>query len=166
MKLVNDMVNGIRTIKSYGWETHYLNKITEVRKEQRTEIMKANALQAVGFSVYQQFGFVAVFAIFMYEWMNGNEIKMEEAFTLLAMIFYLFIQINNFMYWGFSAGYTMLAVLERLSQVLMMEEIVKEREDVDIKHEDVCIDIKDGAYTWGFLAEQENKVSETSRKLK
>jgi hypothetical protein len=44
MKLVNDMVNGIRTIKSYGWETHYLEKITEVRKLQRTEIMKANAL--------------------------------------------------------------------------------------------------------------------------
>ena len=67
--------------------------------------MKANALQAVGFSVYQQFGFVAVFIIFLYEWSMGNELKMEDAFTLLAIIFYLFVQINNFMYWGLSAGY-------------------------------------------------------------
>ena len=34
LKLVNDMVVGIRTIKSYGWENHYLSKITKVRKRQ------------------------------------------------------------------------------------------------------------------------------------
>jgi ABC-type multidrug transport system fused ATPase/permease subunit len=27
MKLVNDMIVGIRTIKCYGWELHYLDKI-------------------------------------------------------------------------------------------------------------------------------------------
>lgn len=31
MKLVNDMVTGIRTIKSYGWEDHFLAKIKEIR---------------------------------------------------------------------------------------------------------------------------------------
>lgn len=34
LKLVNDMVVGIRTLKSYGWENHYLQKITTVRKHQ------------------------------------------------------------------------------------------------------------------------------------
>lgn len=31
MKLINDMVVGIRTIKSYAWENHYLTKIIETR---------------------------------------------------------------------------------------------------------------------------------------
>ena len=31
MKLVNDMVTGIRTIKVYCWEHHYMKKINEVR---------------------------------------------------------------------------------------------------------------------------------------
>ena len=31
LKLVNDMVVGVRTLKGYGWENHYLNKITTVR---------------------------------------------------------------------------------------------------------------------------------------
>jgi len=30
-KLVNDIINGSRTIKSYGWENHYLDKIYESR---------------------------------------------------------------------------------------------------------------------------------------
>lgn len=31
MKMINDLVTGIRTIKSYAWENHYLNKIKEIR---------------------------------------------------------------------------------------------------------------------------------------
>lgn len=31
LKLVNDIVVGIRTIKCYGWENHYLEKIKQVR---------------------------------------------------------------------------------------------------------------------------------------
>ena len=33
-KLVNDMVVGARTLKSYGWENHYIDKIEAVRKDQ------------------------------------------------------------------------------------------------------------------------------------
>lgn len=29
MKLVNDMITGIRTIKAYAWETHYFQKVTD-----------------------------------------------------------------------------------------------------------------------------------------
>lgn len=33
MKLINDLVSGIRTIKSYAWENHYLKKISEIRNK-------------------------------------------------------------------------------------------------------------------------------------
>ena len=32
-KLVNDMVIGARTIKSYGWENHYISKIQAARNK-------------------------------------------------------------------------------------------------------------------------------------
>lgn len=31
MKLINDMITGIRTIKAYAWENHYANKVKEQR---------------------------------------------------------------------------------------------------------------------------------------
>lgn len=31
MKLVNDLINGIRTIKCYAWENHYLKSIRRIR---------------------------------------------------------------------------------------------------------------------------------------
>jgi hypothetical protein len=38
-KLVNDMVVGARTLKSYGWENHYISKVKEVRKSQLRYVM-------------------------------------------------------------------------------------------------------------------------------
>jgi ABC-type bacteriocin/lantibiotic exporter with double-glycine peptidase domain len=34
LKLINDMIVGIRTIKSYAWENHYMNKIKSMRGKQ------------------------------------------------------------------------------------------------------------------------------------
>lgn len=34
IKLVNDLVTGIRTIKCYAWENHYIKKIIETRAKQ------------------------------------------------------------------------------------------------------------------------------------
>jgi len=68
MKLVNDMVQGIRTIKCYGWETHYLKKINEVRDVQLNALLKINFLNTLGLSVYQNFGSLAVLLIFIPQW--------------------------------------------------------------------------------------------------
>lgn len=38
-KLINDVVNGARTIKSYGWENHYLKKIFSERMKQKSLLM-------------------------------------------------------------------------------------------------------------------------------
>jgi len=52
MKLVNDMVTGIRTIKSYGWENHYLSKILKIRKEQEVSVFKMNIISSMGLSIF------------------------------------------------------------------------------------------------------------------
>lgn len=64
MKLVGDMVAGIRTIKTYGWEEHYLAKIKEQRGKQLRLIYKINIISSLGLSVFQNFGLIAVFFIF------------------------------------------------------------------------------------------------------
>jgi len=34
LKLVNDIIVGSRTIRSYAWELHYLQKVKEIRKKE------------------------------------------------------------------------------------------------------------------------------------
>jgi ABC-type multidrug transport system fused ATPase/permease subunit len=44
IKLVNDMVIGARTIKSYGWENHYISKIVKERANQMKVLFKKSLL--------------------------------------------------------------------------------------------------------------------------
>ena len=51
-KLVKDMVVGVRTIKSYGWENYYLAKIKELRNRQAKIIFFTNILSTFGFNFF------------------------------------------------------------------------------------------------------------------
>lgn len=78
IKLVSDMVNGIRTIKSYGWEDHYKKKIFEVRKVQEKHIWLVNLLSSMGLTVFNNFGFYAYLVIVVITQKRGVELKAGE----------------------------------------------------------------------------------------
>lgn len=48
LKLVSDMVVGIRTLKSFGWENHYKSKIEKIRKTQHKYQFVINFSQTLG----------------------------------------------------------------------------------------------------------------------
>jgi ABC-type multidrug transport system fused ATPase/permease subunit len=94
MKLINDLVTGIRTIKSYAWENHYVQKIKEIRAKQHANLVKMQLVGSIGYGVFQNFGFLVIILIFIPMWARGEQIKSESAFSMLAMIFYLFMAIT------------------------------------------------------------------------
>lgn len=63
LKLISDMVVGCRTIKCFGWENHYIEKLNCVREKQRRVIIKVNVLNSLGNSFFQNTGLVAILAI-------------------------------------------------------------------------------------------------------
>ena len=66
LKLVSDMVVGVRTLKSYGWENHYMSKITSVRRRQQGYLFIIAAMQTIGFNVFQSLAVLSAFLIFYY----------------------------------------------------------------------------------------------------
>ena len=68
MKLCHDMVSGVRTIKCYGWEDHFYNKIKDIRKKQVKEVFALNFLLSLNQAVYQQFGLIAILIMFTLKW--------------------------------------------------------------------------------------------------
>ena len=57
-------------------------------------------IASLGVSVYQNFGFVAVFFVFLYDWLQGCEIETAKSFAILAMIFYIFVMVNSLWYYS------------------------------------------------------------------
>jgi ABC-type bacteriocin/lantibiotic exporter with double-glycine peptidase domain len=115
MKLVNDLVAGIRTIKSYAWEGYYLKKIVEARAKQLKYVFRLNIIGTMGFTVFQNFGLIAAVLIFVPMWYQGKLITEELAFSLLAMLYFLFTSVNLFFFMGYTTLMQLLAIIQRVS---------------------------------------------------
>ena len=139
LKIVNDLVVGCRTIKCYGWENHYINRINEIRKQQMNKVMKFNIVNSFGTSFFQNFGLVAVMAIFVPEWYQGRLLKLETSVSMLSMIYFVFFSVNVLTYFALTNVQNFLAILERLSTVFAMEEHQKLRISENINPKDVKV---------------------------
>ncbi len=95
VKLVTDMISGIRTVKCYAWERHYLQKIKEMRNKQSKELVKFKLLRGFGVSVSPTIGLVIAFAVFVTQWALGRELDNGMAFSLLAIIYMLNFVANS-----------------------------------------------------------------------
>ena len=125
LKLVNDMVVGVRTLKSYGWENHYLSKITKVRSRHQKWLFALMSLATLGFNLFQNLAFLSVFLIFYKDWRNGEEIELAKSVSTMAMVFYLFVTINQLTYLAMFNIANFFAILNRISSVLRLEEFKK-----------------------------------------
>lgn len=72
------------------------------------------------------------------------------------MIYFIFFQINILTFFGISSIKTFLAVLERISSVFAMEEYKSERE-TDVDFENVVVEVKNSAFSWGFRVKEDQK---------
>jgi len=156
LKLVSDMVTGIRTIKSYAWENHYMGKIISIRRKQLKDVFALNLVGSLGLSVFQNMGLVAVLLIFLPKWYMGEEIREEESFALLAMIYFVFFSVNSFTYMGMTTIQQFLVIVKRLSDIFMMDDFTIDRNE-EVEYKDVGIKIENGEYAWGFKATEEEK---------
>ena len=143
---MNDLVVGCRTIKCYGWEKHYIDRIKELRDEQMYLVYKLNIIASFGTSFFQNTGIIAVLIILCIEWGQGKELFNDKIVPMLAMIYLVFFSTNMITYFGLSSLQTFLGILDRLASVFSMEEN-KVTRDTKCSPEDVSITVKDGTFS-------------------
>jgi ABC-type multidrug transport system fused ATPase/permease subunit len=122
MKLINDLITGIRTIKSYAWENHYMSKIKKTRAEQSKNIFGYNFVGMTNYVVFMNVGLVAILAILLPKWYNGEYIDPAHAFSLLALIFFLFYDVTGMVLMCMGTTQQFLVLMTRLADVFCMEE--------------------------------------------
>ena len=125
---MNDLIVGCRTVKCYGWEKHYIDRIGELRRKAIPHAFVMDLLQSLGTSLFQNFGTLAILIIILSEWYRGEALKTEVVMSALAMVYVLFFQVNTTAYYGLTNLQAFLAILRRLAGVLALEECEYERE--------------------------------------
>ena len=68
VKMINDIVVGVRTIKCDGWEDHYLDRLRKVRQRQVPIIFKLLLTQNFGITLYIVSATMSIFLIMLNKW--------------------------------------------------------------------------------------------------
>ena len=99
-----------------------MKKITGVRQVQKKWNFIIIALQTLGYNLFQNLALIAVFLIFLYEWSQGNEIDISKGVSTLAIIFYLFVAVNQLSFIAIFQIANFFAILQRIGSVMKLEE--------------------------------------------
>lgn len=161
---MNDLIVGCRTIKCYGWEKHYIDRIGDLRRRSFPHAFCMDLIMSMGTSLFQNIGTVAILIIILCEWGNGQQLETEVIMSALAMVYVLFFQVNTTAYYGLNNLYAFLAILQRLASVLALEEC-EYKKDTQVAKEDVTIELNNASYGWGFRISEDQTQAKRGKQI-
>ncbi len=86
VKLINEVLSGIRIIKYYAWEDAFVKMLRELRNEEISALMKmAMLFQSVGTILLMCAPQIQILLIFITMVSQGDQLDAAKAFTLIAL---------------------------------------------------------------------------------
>lgn len=150
IKLMNEILNGIKVLKLYAWELAFKEKVLGIRQEELKVLKKSAYLSAVGTFTWVCAPFLVALSTFaVYVLIDKNNVlDAEKAFVSLALFNILRFPLNM-LPMVISSMVQASVSLKRLRVFLSHEElepdsIVREPQ----KSSDGCIDMRNSSFSW------------------
>lgn len=160
--MINDLVLGARTIKCYGWEVYYEEKIRNIRLAHTSKNVVLLSLNTLGSAFFQNFGLLVVMFVLLPEWFKGERMRTSDVLSVMSMIFMVFFQVNILTFFGINTLKNFITILRRLASVFTMEEYACERLR-DVEPENVLLEVQDASFSWGFRVKEDQTDEKKAR---
>ncbi|CAO2641732.1 Multidrug resistance-associated protein 1, partial [Lemmus lemmus] len=150
IKLMNEILNGIKVLKLYAWELAFQDKVMDIRQEELKVLKKSAYLAAVGTFTWVCTPFLVALSTFaVYVTVNENNIlDAKKAFVSLALFNILRFPLN-ILPMVISSIVQASVSLKRLRIFLSHEELEPDSiERWPIKDGMSSITVKNGTFTW------------------
>ncbi|OMJ85785.1 hypothetical protein SteCoe_12855 [Stentor coeruleus] len=160
VKNIRMLIEGIRIVKIYGWESSQLNAIYEIRKLQNSQTFRKNffisTITGVGYS-----GLASAFLVTFgsYVWF-GNTLKVADVFAGTTVLYLAFIELNFLLSSGLIQLFLTIVTMKRFQEVLLLPEISGKIEGKELK-----VKVKNGSFIWSKIENIENNEDKTEREL-
>ncbi|KAL9643005.1 hypothetical protein ABK040_010696 [Willaertia magna] len=157
MKLMNEMLQGIRIIKFNAWENSFIKKVTEIRNHELFITMKGTIVSVfvnMFAAVVPVFVLISTFSLYTG---IGGELSAEVIFPVLSYFTLL----------RYPATYFPLAMailthakvsLKRIQDFLMLEELEEKENDL-FNSSEFSVEINDGNFIWAEEVKEEERNS-------
>uniref|UniRef100_A0A8B9LI33 ABC-type glutathione-S-conjugate transporter n=1 Tax=Astyanax mexicanus TaxID=7994 RepID=A0A8B9LI33_ASTMX len=148
IKLMNEILNGIKILKFYAWEKAYLEKVLGYREKELGALRKSQILYSISIIIFlvSQIAF-AMFGVYVLI-DDKNVLDAQKIFVSMALINILKTPLSQL---PFAMSTTMQAVvsLKRLGKFLCQEEIKPDNVSRDpYKQDEDSVVVENGTFSW------------------
>uniref|UniRef100_A0AAR2KFC1 ATP-binding cassette, sub-family C (CFTR/MRP), member 10 n=1 Tax=Pygocentrus nattereri TaxID=42514 RepID=A0AAR2KFC1_PYGNA len=119
VKLMTEVLFGIRVLKFYNWEQHFTQKINESRKKELSHLKSLKYLDAVCVYTWAALPVVISILTFITYVLLGNSLTAAKVFTTLALVGMLILPLNSFP-WVLNGTLEAKVSLDRIQQFLVL----------------------------------------------
>ncbi|KAM6939603.1 ATP-binding cassette sub-family C member 10 [Xenentodon cancila] len=96
VKLMTEILFGIRAIKFYNWEPHFTKKVTDCREQELSHLKAIKYLDAMCVYTWAALPVVISILTFVTYVLLGNQLTAAKVFTTLALVGMLIVPLNAF----------------------------------------------------------------------
>eukprot|EP00056_Hartaetosiga_gracilis_P018850 m.12141 g.12141 ORF g.12141 m.12141 type:complete len:1358 (-) comp7126_c0_seq2:2775-6848(-) len=95
VKLTSEVLSSMLSVKAYGWEEPFLQKLGKLRKDEAASILRSQRLRATNASMYFAATAIAALATFVVVWAQKRELDLSTVVFILAFLQVLRIGIGK-----------------------------------------------------------------------
>ncbi|XP_033103781.1 multidrug resistance-associated protein 5-like isoform X2 [Anneissia japonica] len=158
VRMINELIICIKLIKMYAWEIPFSNVISEIRKEEKSELQKAGFLTSFNSSSSPLICALASITTFSVHIALGNSLTAAQAFTYIAVINsmrVLYLQTPN----AVRCMADCAVAAQRMKQLLLIPDAqVKTPKPSNHEH---SIEIVNGTFGWNSTPNEKRPASES-----
>uniref|UniRef100_W5MJY3 ABC-type glutathione-S-conjugate transporter n=1 Tax=Lepisosteus oculatus TaxID=7918 RepID=W5MJY3_LEPOC len=150
IKLMNEILNGIKIIKFYAWEKAFLERVLGYRQKELKALKKSQILYSISIASFNSSTFLIAFAMFgVYVLIDEkNVLDAQKVFVSMALINILKTPLSQL---PFAMSTTMQAFvsLKRLGKFLCQEELKADNvERAPLSPEGGSVVVENGTFSW------------------
>ncbi|XP_066451295.1 ATP-binding cassette sub-family C member 10 [Eleutherodactylus coqui] len=163
VKLVTELLSGMRVVKFYTWEEHFARQVSKLREQELRSLRAIKLLDAVCVYLWASLPVLTSIITFITYVLLGHQLTAAKVFTTLALVGMLILPLNNFP-WVLNGVLEAKVSLDRVQGFLALPEqdmLRYYRTEAPSRDDGVVVEMKNATFSWGSEAKDKESRSLT-----
>ncbi|KAK7893415.1 hypothetical protein WMY93_022567 [Mugilogobius chulae] len=148
IRIMNEVVSGIRIIKMYAWEKPFSTLLTNVRKKEIEQIMKSSYLRGLNMASFFASSKIIVFFTFTVYALLGNAITASTVFVTVSLYGTIKLTVTLFFPLAVEKVSETRVSIFRIRNYLLLDEVEKNNVVLSLEDKDIPVELNDVTCYW------------------